>query len=58
MTAPNGCRHCGLPERDHARQWIKAAGWHAWDRPTDSQILARMTARRAARATNALKGTR
>jgi hypothetical protein len=57
MTEPNGCRHCGLPKRSHYQQWKPPVGWHAWSTPTDSQILARMTARRAARATNP-KGTR
>ncbi|MFD7410121.1 hypothetical protein [Kitasatospora purpeofusca] len=59
MTEPNGCRHCGIPKRQHFQQWTESAGWHQWVRPEQSQILARMQARRAARATNSTpKGTR
>lgn len=43
---PNGCRHCGIAERGHARQWTEAAGWHQWQPPTNAQIKARMKARR------------
>ncbi|RKN61908.1 hypothetical protein D7231_32065 [Streptomyces klenkii] len=46
---PSGCRWCGIPKRPHARRWTAAAGWHAWQAPTDAQILARMRARRARR---------
>ncbi len=51
MTAatPNGCGHCGIPERGHARQWTDAAGWHQWAPPSTGQIKARMIARRATR---------
>ena len=50
MTAtPNGCQHCGIPERAHWQQWNEAAGWHQWTAPTDTQILARMLTRRSAR---------
>ncbi|MDH6709800.1 hypothetical protein P3T27_006549 [Kitasatospora sp. MAA19] len=52
---PNGCAHCGIPWREHARRWVSAAGWHPWVQPSNSQILARMQARRAARATNSRK---
>jgi hypothetical protein len=55
IAEPNGCRHCGIPERRHYQQWEPPVGWHAWAQPTDSQILVRMQARRAARATNSLK---
>nr|BEK68795.1 hypothetical protein KPHV_60220 [Kitasatospora purpeofusca] len=51
-ATPSGCLHCGIPERQHYQQWKPPAGWHAWVQPTDSQILARMQARRAARATD------
>ncbi|MEU8834853.1 hypothetical protein [Streptomyces sp900116325] len=40
---PFGCRRCGVEERHH---WFV----HDWERPTDVQILARMKARRVARA--------
>lgn len=49
---PNGCRHCGIPGHRHYQQWTDAAGWHQWVPPTQSQILTRMKARRAARATD------
>ncbi|MFT2014647.1 hypothetical protein ACMA1D_02180 [Streptomyces sp. 796.1] len=49
VLEPDGCRHCGIPERGHARQWTRAAGWHAWVEPSDGQRLERMRARRAAR---------
>lgn len=56
MTAePNACAHCGIPRREHARQWVPGASWHPWVQPSNKQILARMTARRAARATNSPK---
>ena len=46
IPTPNGCRHCGIPERQHARQWTDEAGWHEWVAPSSAQILARMKARR------------
>lgn len=49
LAAPNGCRHCGIPARQHAQQWKPPVGWHKWEPPTDAQILARMKARRAQR---------
>ena len=51
MTArhePFGCRWCGIP-RPHGQQYLTGVGLHGWERPTDAQILARMTARRAVR---------
>jgi hypothetical protein len=48
---PYGCRWCGDPQRSHGRAWVGSAGMHAWERPTNTQILARMNARRAARLT-------
>ncbi|WBP89476.1 hypothetical protein [Kitasatospora cathayae] len=53
---PDGCGLCGIPRREHARRWVSPAGWHAWVQPSNDQILARMKARRAARATNSRKG--
>jgi hypothetical protein len=49
LPTPNGCRHCGQPERDHYRRWTEAAGWHKWAAPADAQRIERMLARRAAR---------
>jgi hypothetical protein len=48
-TEPNGCRHCGIPEREHVQRWKPAVGWHKWAAPTDSQRLQRMRARGVAR---------
>ncbi|AZM91474.1 hypothetical protein [Streptomyces sp. W1SF4] len=53
---PYGCRHCGTPRGEHGRRYRAGVGMHAWDRPTDRQILARMQHRRALRL--AIKGTR
>ncbi|MFJ2110605.1 hypothetical protein ACIOEX_01530 [Streptomyces sp. NPDC087850] len=50
--SPSACRWCGIDQRPHARQWAQPAGWHAWEQPTEQQILARMRARRAARTTD------
>ncbi|MFF1834164.1 hypothetical protein ACFVXE_08155 [Streptomyces sp. NPDC058231] len=41
---PFGCRKCGMEAGHHY------ADVHRWERPTDAQILARMKARRVARA--------
>lgn len=46
---PSGCRWCGTPQESHGWGWIASAGLHGWEPPTDSQILARMHARAAAR---------
>lgn len=43
---PNGCRHDGIDQRTHARQWTPNAGWHTWEQPTQEQIKDRMRARR------------
>lgn len=40
--SPFGCRWCGIDRRSHGRQWTQTAGWHAWEQPTEQQILARM----------------
>lgn len=48
---PHGCRWCGRPTYQHgARDWIASVGPHDWTRPTPAQTVARMKARRAARA--------
>jgi hypothetical protein len=52
----DGCAHCSIPRRKHMQRWVSLAGWHAWVQPSNDQILARMKARRAARATNSPKG--
>lgn len=41
---PFGCRRCGHDQPRHG------AGVHRWERPTNAQVLARMHARRRARA--------
>ncbi|MFD9249569.1 hypothetical protein [Streptomyces bottropensis] len=46
---PYGCRWCGTEQGGHGRRWIPGKGMHAWERPTEAQIKARMLARRAAR---------
>ncbi|MFI2078275.1 hypothetical protein [Streptomyces triculaminicus] len=56
LPEPYGCQHCGIPERVHARQWTPDSGWHAWARPTDKQIVARMLARRAVHEAEAKAG--
>lgn len=48
-SAPNGCQHCGVAERDHFQRWTDAAGWHGYTLPTDAQRKDRMIARRADR---------
>ncbi|MER7835290.1 hypothetical protein ABTY98_05105 [Streptomyces sp. NPDC096040] len=47
---PYGCRWCGIDPAEHRARRTAAAGLHTWARPTRAQILARMRARRAARA--------
>ena len=42
LVNPNGCRHCGIDQRGHGRQWTPEAGSHAWTAPTDAQRKARM----------------
>ncbi|ONI92657.1 hypothetical protein ALI22I_02635 [Saccharothrix sp. ALI-22-I] len=46
LTTPNGCRWCGLGEREHYRRWKPPVGWHHWTPPTDDQRKERMQARR------------
>jgi hypothetical protein len=47
VPEPNSCRWCGIGQRDHARRWSRAVGWHEWVEPTPAQRRARMSARRA-----------
>ncbi|MFE7928353.1 hypothetical protein ACFU6S_06365 [Streptomyces sp. NPDC057456] len=47
---PFGCRWCGIAPDEHRARRTAAAGLHTWQRPTRGQTLARMVARRAARA--------
>lgn len=46
LVEPSACTWCGIAQRGHGRQYADAAGWHAWERPSQEQILARMKARR------------
>ncbi|MFJ9128879.1 hypothetical protein ACIRJS_32735 [Streptomyces sp. NPDC102340] len=48
-ATPFGCRWCGGTQSGHGRRWLPGRGMHAWARPTEAQILARMKARREAR---------
>lgn len=45
LPNPMGCRLCGIDQRYHGIQ-AAADGSHAWTRPTEEQIKARMRARR------------
>lgn len=44
--APSGCQRCGIPEREHGRQYLDGVGTHSWQQPTMAQIKLRMRARR------------
>ncbi len=46
---PNGCRVCGIGQREHGQRWYPVQGWHGWIAPDDAMRLARMRARRRAR---------
>jgi hypothetical protein len=46
IVEPSACTWCGIARRGHGRQYADAVGWHAWERPSQEQILARMKARR------------
>jgi hypothetical protein len=48
---PSGCRWCGCEQYGHGQTWLPGRGFHRWEQPTQSQILARMLARRASRTT-------
>jgi hypothetical protein len=50
VSEPNGCAHCGEAKRSHGRRYISGVGGHAWERPSDEQVKARMLARRVARS--------
>ncbi|MDX5568441.1 hypothetical protein PYK79_41300 [Streptomyces sp. ID05-04B] len=54
LVVPSACGWCSIEEREHGRQYADAVGWHAWERPSQGQILARMQARRLARAVAAV----
>jgi hypothetical protein len=55
-TDPSACRHCPETERGHFQRWTDPVGWHRWTAPTQEQIKARMTARRAGRQAEAAPG--
>lgn len=42
MTEVNGCRWCGVPQRDHAQRWRTDAGMHTYEPPSDRLRLLRM----------------
>ena len=46
---PFGCRWCGAEQSVHGRRFLPRRGMHAWERPTERQMKARMLARRNAR---------
>lgn len=46
LVEPSACTWCGIARRGHGRQYADAVGWHAWEQPSQEQILARMKARR------------
>lgn len=50
VSEPFGCKHCGVEKRSHGRRYIGGQGMHAWERPSDEQVKARMLARRVARS--------
>ncbi|WP_063754222.1 MULTISPECIES: hypothetical protein [unclassified Streptomyces] len=47
--SPFGCRWCGEQAAHHGSRYVRSRGMHAWERPTNTQILARMRARRERR---------
>lgn len=49
LVEPSACTWCGIARRGHGGQYADAVGYHAWERPTDAQVKARMQARRLAR---------
>lgn len=53
VAQPNGCRYCGLAQRDHFQRWARSAGWHCWTPPTQDQIKQRMKARRTVQGQSA-----
>jgi hypothetical protein len=50
VSEPFGCSYCGVEKRSHGRRYIGGQGMHAWERPSDEQVKARMLARRVARS--------
>lgn len=51
VSAPNGCRWCGLEDRDHGVRYSRSVKLHSWASPTLAQRKARMFARHNARTT-------
>lgn len=49
IPTPDGCRHDGIAQRDHANRWHPDVRWHQWQPPTDAQRLERMRERAALR---------
>lgn len=45
---PNGCRWCGREQYAHGCWFVPGRGYHSWVQPTQTQIKARMVARRNA----------
>jgi hypothetical protein len=43
---PNGCRWCGIEDREHFQRWKPPVGWHQWVEPTPEQRKERILARR------------
>ncbi|MFE1515831.1 hypothetical protein ACFW9I_03180 [[Kitasatospora] papulosa] len=48
LPSPNACQHCNI-DLPHGWQYTPDAGLHQWEQPTQTQIKARMRARRFAR---------
>lgn len=47
-TEPNGCRWCGIGEREHASRFSDSVGQHRYAAPSSMRRLERMITRRAA----------
>lgn len=47
QPTPDGCQHCGIPERQHMTRWKPGIGSHQWTAPTQEQVKTRMLARSA-----------
>lgn len=41
-----GCRRCGIDNKYHPSFYVPYWGYHEWERPTNTQIMLRMRARR------------
>lgn len=46
----NGCRWCGLVDREHPNLWTFRRGYHRWEAPTDDTRKARLKLQRQLRA--------